>query len=52
MIPATLIEIGGTGDGFGNQLITDRIWVHGTGDITLEYDGRFPAPGNTVFLVE
>jgi hypothetical protein len=50
--PSTLLEVGGTGDGFGNQLIADRIWVHGTGDITLEYDGRFPAPGNKVFLVE
>jgi Flp pilus assembly protein TadG len=50
--PSTLLEVGGTGDGFGNQLIADRLWIHGTGEITLEYDGRFPAPGNKVFLVE
>ena len=50
--PVSALEIGGTGDGFGNQLIAWQIWIHGTGDITINYDGAFPAAGNTVFLVE
>jgi Flp pilus assembly protein TadG len=50
--PNAPVEIGGTGDGIGNQLIAYTIWLHGNGDLTINYDGSFPAPGNTVFLVE
>ena len=46
------IELGGTGDGFGNQLIADKIEVGGTGVITINYDGRFPAPGYRSWLVK
>jgi hypothetical protein len=50
--PSADLEIGGTGDGFGNQLIAHTLWIHGTADITINYDGHFPAPGDEVFLVE
>jgi len=50
--PAAPLEIGGTGDGFGNQLIAYTMWIHGNGDLVINYDGSFPAAGNTVFLVE
>ncbi len=50
--PSAPLEIGGTGDGFGNQLIAHTVWVHGTGDIVINYDGSYPAPGDTIFLVE
>ena len=49
--PKAHIELGGTGDGFGNQLIANTIEVGGTGTITIKYDGRFPSPGNKPFLV-
>ena len=50
--PSADLEIGGEGDGFGSQLIANTIWVHGTGDIVLNYEGSFPGLGGTVFLVE
>jgi hypothetical protein len=50
--PSTNLTVEGTGDGFGNQLIADTIDIRGEGEILIEYDGRFPFPGNTVFLVE
>jgi len=46
------VNLSGTSDGFGNQLIVNTIEVSGNGDIHINYDGRFPAPGNVVFLVE
>ena len=50
--PSTNLTVEGTGDGFGNQLIADTIDIRGTGEITINYNGNFPAPGNKVFLVE
>ncbi|MEX0655089.1 MAG: TadG family pilus assembly protein [Phycisphaeraceae bacterium] len=50
--PDNHLRVGGTGDGFGNQLIADTIEVHGTADVTINYDGRFPAAGDQVFLVQ
>ena len=50
--PAAHLQIGGTGDGFGNQLIADTIEVFGDGAKTIVYDGRFAAVGNKIFLVE
>jgi len=50
--PNNFLELGGTGDGFGNQLIADTIWVHGTGEITINYDGRNSSPGSRAYLVE
>jgi len=52
-IPSAQLDVAGTSDNFGfNQLIVDKIWVHGSGTMTINYDGRFPAPGTAVFLVE
>jgi hypothetical protein len=50
--PTNHVEIGGTGDGFGNQLIAWSMDVHGTGDITINYDGRNKAPANSSYLIE
>jgi hypothetical protein len=50
--PCAYLEIGGEGDGFGDQLIAWELWIHGTGDITLAYNGNFPAPGFRPYLVE
>jgi Flp pilus assembly protein TadG len=38
--PENHLDLTGTGDGFGNQLIADTVEVSGTGDITIMYDGR------------
>ena len=50
--PGCFLECGGTGEGFGNQLIAWEIWLHGTGDIVINYEGSFPSAGDIVFLVE
>ncbi|KPK86355.1 MAG: hypothetical protein AMJ81_01555 [Phycisphaerae bacterium SM23_33] len=50
--PVSHLELGGTGEGFGNQLIADTIDVHGEGVLLIRYDGNEPAVGNRVFLVE
>ncbi len=50
--PVAPLEIGGTGIALGNQLIAWTMWIHGTGEFTIAYDGSFPAPGAKVFLVE
>jgi hypothetical protein len=46
------LRLGGTGDGFGNQIITDSIYFYGNADVTIEYDGRNPAPTTKAYLVE
>jgi len=50
--PVAPVEIGGEGISIGNQLIAWSMWIHGKGTFTIQYDGRFPAPGAKVFLVE
>jgi len=50
--PAARLKLSGTGDGFGTQLIANTVDVSGVGEIHINYDGRFPAPGTRVFLVE
>ena len=50
--PRNLVGVGGTGDGFGNQLIADMIRVSGTGEITIRYDGRNANLGRRVWLVK
>ena len=50
--PSNHLDLTGTGDGFGNQLIANTIEISGTGDITIMYDGRNRAAGTTSFLVE
>jgi len=46
------LKVGGEGDGFGNQIITDSIYFHGGCQVTIEYDGRNPAPTTKAYLVE
>jgi hypothetical protein len=51
--PENFTELGGTEDWTaGNQFIADTMWIHCTETITINYDGRNPAPGNRSFLVE
>ena len=46
------LELHGTGDGFGNQVIADSVYIPGTADVTINYDGRNRAPVTKSFLVE
>jgi hypothetical protein len=47
-----LVEVsGGSGD-TGIQLITDRVYLHGNGNITIRYDGRNFQPANQSLLVK
>lgn len=50
-VPGATLSVGGAGNGFGNQLIADKIDVFGNGVININYDGRFPGKAK-VFLVE
>lgn len=50
--PVAPLELGGTGISLGTQLIAWTTHVHGTGTFTIAYDGRFPATGAKVFLVQ
>ena len=50
--PVAALEIGGNGIALGNQMIAWTAWIHGTGEFTIAFDGRFPVPGSRVFLVE
>jgi len=50
--PVAPVEIGGEGISIGNQMIAWSMWIHGRGLYTMQYDGRFPAPGSKVFLVQ
>jgi Flp pilus assembly protein TadG len=51
--PNNTINLQGTGDlTAGNQLIANKVSIGGTGTITIHYDGRNPAAGNKVFLVQ
>ncbi len=52
-LPDAHIDLGGTSDNFAiRQMIVDSIKIHGTGAMTINYDGRNYAPGTQVFLVE
>jgi hypothetical protein len=50
--PYNHLDVSGTSDGLGNQLIAWTIEVSGTGELTINYDGRNPAPGYHSYLVE
>jgi putative Flp pilus-assembly TadE/G-like protein len=50
--PCNKLNLSGTGDGFGNQLIARTLEISGNGEITIHYDGRNPAFGTDTFLVE
>jgi hypothetical protein len=38
--------------GTGNQIIADSVYVFGTGDKIINYNGRNPSPITTAYLVE
>lgn len=44
--------LGGTGAVFNNQIIADSVYVPGTSDVLINYDGRNPAPITRAYLVE
>ncbi len=44
--------LGGTGAVFNNQIIADSVYVPGTSDVLVNYDGRNPAPITRAYLVE
>lgn len=51
--PNAQLELVGTGQGeFGNQIIANNYVFSGNGEITINYNGAFAAPGNRLFLVE
>lgn len=50
--PGAPLEVGGDGVSLGNQLIAWTLRMHGSGTFDIQYDGRFPAAGSKVFLVE
>ena len=50
--PKNHADLTGTGAGFGNQLIAWSMEVSGTGQILINYDGRYKSPGNKSYLVE
>ena len=51
--PTAQLDIAGTSDSFGiSQLIVDSVEISGSGTMNINYDGRFPAPGNKVYLVK
>jgi hypothetical protein len=50
--PKNHADLTGTGTGFGNQLIAWSMEVSGTGQILINYDGRYKSPGNKSYLVE
>ena len=44
--------LGGTGAVFNNQIIADSVYIPGTADVMINYDGRNPAPVTRAYLVE
>ena len=52
-VPDGNVKIVGTSDSFDvAQLICDTAELSGSGTLFIKYDGRFPAPGDDVFLVK
>jgi Flp pilus assembly protein TadG len=50
--PSNHVDLSGTGDGFGDQLIARTVEISGTADMTIMYDGRNRSPANKSYLVE
>jgi len=51
--PSAHVAVTGTSDSFGiRQLISNTVGISGNGTVTINYDGRNPAPGTKGFLVE
>ena len=43
--PNAPVHIGGTGGDFGNMFIAYELRLSGSGEVKINYDGRYPAPG-------
>ena len=50
--PTAHVNISGDSVQLGNQFIAWTIQISGNGTVSIDYDGRFPAPGGKVYLVE
>jgi len=46
------LRLGGTGMGTGNQIVAGSVYVYGTGDKIINYNGEFPSPVSKAWLVE
>jgi hypothetical protein len=46
------LTLGGTSVALNNQIIADSIYIPGTANIIVNYDGRNPAPVSRAYLVE
>lgn len=46
------MNLAGDSTEIGNQFIVYTAYLFGNSRITIHYDGRNPAPGNHVFLVD
>jgi hypothetical protein len=46
------MEIGGTADQMGNQMIAGALWLHGTVNLGIPYDGRNSVTTNRSILVQ
>ena len=46
------LTVRGDGAAFNNQIIADSIYIPGGSNITVNYDGRNPAPVSRAYLVE
>jgi len=49
--PTAHVRISGDGANLGNQFIAWTVEIFGDGEVTIDYDGRFPAPGQKSYLV-
>ena len=50
--PFNFVELGGTGDGFGSQIIANSLEIYGAGILGIAFDGRYNNSTLRVFLVE
>ncbi len=46
------LRLGGTGMGTGNQIIASSVYIFGTGDKIVNYNGEYPSPIGKAWLVE
>ncbi len=51
-VPAATVDMHGTPDVVANQIIAYAVNMNGTPQIKINYDGRFPALGHQVWLVQ
>ena len=46
------LRLGGTGIGTGNQIIASSVYIYGTGDKIINYNGENPSPIGRAWLVQ